>query len=128
MNTASSIFLLVGATAFAIFFGLPLFISPLYWARRIGWRIPEDRDLVNYLGRSLGGGILPIIIIAYLAASDPWKYRFIFQLVILIGIFMVAVHVYGFIKRTQPLVEHLEIILYSLLSILAWYFYPQPPV
>lgn len=97
------------------------------WARRIGWKIPEEKGLANYLGRSLGGVILPIIIMGYLSAWDPCKYRFVFELVILIGVFMVAVHLYGFIKKNQPLIEHLEIILYSILSLLAWYFYPQAP-
>ena len=127
MNTGSSLFMLIGSTLFLICFGLPLFICPMTWARRIGWKIPEEKDLATYLGRSLGGIILPIIIMGYLSAWAPWKYRFVFELVILIGLFMVAVHLYGFIKKNQPLIEHLEIIVYSLLSLLAWYFYPQPP-
>lgn len=127
MNTSSSVFLLVGATIFLVLFGLPLFISPIAWARRIGWKIPDDTDLTNYLGRSLGGVVLPVIIMAYVAAGDPWEYRFVFDLVILTGIFMVEVHFYGFINRNQPLIEHLEIIFYSGLTLLAWYFYPMPP-
>lgn len=128
MNTGSSLFMLIGSTLFLVFFGLPLLICPMAWARRIGWEIPEEKDLANYLGRSLGGIILPVIIMGYLSAWDPWKYRFVFELVILIGFFMVVVHLYGFIKKNQPLIEHLEIILYSILSLLAWYFYPQPSV
>ena len=62
-----------------------------------------------------------------LAAMDPWKYRSVFDLLILIGIFMVGVHLYGFLKKNQPIIEHLEIALYLILSLLAWYFYPQPP-
>lgn len=128
MNEASSIFLIVGATLFVIFFGLPLFLSPMFWAKTIGWKIPEDTDLANYLGRSLGGVVMPVIILAYLAARDPWGYRFVFDLVILIAIFQVMVHLYGFIRRRQPVIENLEIILYSILAILTWFFYPQPPV
>ena len=127
MNAGSSTFMLVESTLFLIFFGLPLFVHPMAWARRIGWKIPEEKGLANYLGRSLGGVILPIIIMGYLSAWDPCKYRFVFELVILIGVFMVAVQLYGFIKKNQPLIEHLEIILYSILSLLAWYFYPQAP-
>jgi hypothetical protein len=46
---------------------------------------------------------------------------------IYLGILMAGVHLYGFVKKNQPIIEHLEIALYSLLSLLAWYFYPQPP-
>ena len=128
MNTGSSWFLIFGAVLFAVFFGLPLFLAPTAWARRIGWKIPEDTDLVNYLGRSLGGVTLPVIILAFLAAGNPWEYRFLFQLIILMGIFMVIVHGYGFLKRNQPIIEHLEIILYAVLCLLAFNFYPKPPV
>jgi hypothetical protein len=59
MNTASSIFMVVTATFFLLLFGLPIFLSPMTWARRIGWEIPDDTDLANYLGRSLGALALP---------------------------------------------------------------------
>ena len=127
MNTGSSLFMLVGATFFLFAFGLPLLISPMTWARRIGWSIPKEKDLANYLGRSLGGVVMALIIMAFLAASNPWKYRFVFEMLIFVGIFMVGVHLYGFIKKNQPLIEHIEIALYLLLSLSAWYFYPQPP-
>jgi uncharacterized membrane protein YsdA (DUF1294 family) len=126
MNTGSSLFILSGAILFLIFFGLPLFLAPMAWARRVGWRIPEDRDLANYLGRSLGGVVLAVIVMAFQAARDPWQYRFVFELTIWMGLFMVAVHAYGFIKKNQPLLEHLEIVLYGLLVFLSWYFYPTP--
>lgn len=128
MNTGSSLFMLVGATFFLLFFGLPLFFCPMAWARRVGWKIPEEKDLANYLGRSLGGVTLPVTIMAYLAAYNPWEYRFVFDLVMGIGVFMVLVHVYGFVKKKQPLIEHLEIPLYSVVTILCWYFYPKPPL
>ena len=97
------------------------------WARRIGWSLPQEKDLANYLGRSLGGVVMAVIIMAFLAAIDPWKYRFVFDMLVLIGIFMVGVHLYGFVKKNQPFIEHLEIVMYSLLCLFAWYFYPQPP-
>ena len=127
MNTGSSLFMLVGATLFLVAFGLPLLLCPMTWARRIGWSLPQEKDLANYLGRSLGGVVMAVIIMAFLAAIDPWKYRFVFDMLVLIGIFMVGVHLYGFVKKNQPLIEHLETVMYSLLSLFAWYFYPQPP-
>ena len=71
MNTGSSVFMLVGTSLLLIFFGLPLLFCPMAWARCIGWRIPEEKDLATYLGRSLGGFVLPIIIMGYVAAKDP---------------------------------------------------------
>jgi len=103
MNTGSSLFMLVGATFFLVAFGLPLLLSPMTWARRIGWTLPQEKDLANYLGRSLGGVVMAMIIMAFLAASDPWKYRFVFEMLILVGIFMVGVHLYGFVRKNQPL-------------------------
>ncbi|MGW8322346.1 MAG: proteasome subunit beta, partial [Thermodesulfobacteriota bacterium] len=58
MNTGSSLFMLVGATLFLVAFGLPLLLCPMAWARRIGWSLPQEEDLANYLGRSLGGVVM----------------------------------------------------------------------
>jgi uncharacterized membrane protein YsdA (DUF1294 family) len=127
MEKMSKYFLFIGATFYLLLFALPLFICPMSWARRVGWKIPEDTDLANYLGRSLGGLILPTIIMSYWSARNPWKYRFMFPLILLIGIFQVIVHAYGFIKKKQPVTENLEIILYSVLSVLALAFYPKNP-
>jgi succinate-acetate transporter protein len=128
MNTDSSIFLLVGATFFLTIFSLPLLITPMRWARILRWKIPDDTDLANYLGRSLGALAVPLNIMMYVTARDPWAYRAIFDFLILTGVFLCAVHVYGFIKKVQPLSEHLEIIMYAGVVLLTWYFYPQPPV
>jgi hypothetical protein len=62
-----------------------------------------------------------------MAAFDPWQYRFVFDLVIWLGIFLAGVHVYGFIKKNQPAFVNIEAFLYPLISLLAWYFYPQRP-
>jgi hypothetical protein len=63
----------------------------------------------------------------YLAAHNPWQYRSVFDLVILIGIFLIGVHAYGYLKKNQPVIENVEIILYTLVSFLAWYLYPVQP-
>jgi hypothetical protein len=99
MNTTSSIFMVVTATFFLLLFGLPIFISPMRWARRIGWEIPDDTDLANYLGRSLGALARPLIILMYIGARDPWGYRVVFDLAILSGIFLLAVHIYWVYKE-----------------------------
>ena len=127
MNDGSVLFMLVGSILFLVAFGPPLLISPMTWERRIGWTLPQERDPANYLGRSLGGVVMAMMIMAFMTAGNPWKYRFIFEMLILVGVFLVGVHLYGFIEKNQPVIEHLEIVLYSLLSLLAWHFYPQPP-
>ena len=128
MNTASSYFLIANGIVFLVFFGLPLLLRPLAWARRIGWEIPQETDLVQYLGRSLGAVALPLVVYLFIAAKDPWHFRFIFDLLISIGTLLFAVHLYGFIKKVQPLIEHLEIVLYGSNTLLALYFYPQQPM
>lgn len=54
MNKGSAIFIFIDATAIVCLLGLPLLISPMTWARKVGWEIPEQKDLANYFGRSLG--------------------------------------------------------------------------
>jgi hypothetical protein len=127
MNTGSSIFIFAGATGLTLLIGLPLLLAPMSWARKLGWEMPAQQALANYLGRSLGAVGLSIAIVGYLAARDPWQYRAVFILVILLGIFLTGVHVYGFIKKNQPKFENIEILLYPLVSLLAWYFYPHQP-
>lgn len=127
MNTVSGAFLLVGGIFFLALFGIPLLLVPMSWARRVGWDIPQERALANYLGRSLGGVILAIVLVAFQAAKDPWQNRILFDLTFWIGLFMVGVHGYGWIRRNQPVVEHLEILLYAGLSVLSWALYPSPP-
>jgi len=127
MNAGSSVFMLVGSTGLVILLGLPLLISPIRWARKLGWKIPEETDLANYLGRSLGGVCLSIAVVGYLAVPNPWQYRPVFKLAIILGVFGTGVHVYGLIRKSQPVVENLEIVVFLLISALAWYFYPHPP-
>jgi hypothetical protein len=123
MNTSSSIFMLIGASGLVIFLGLPLLLFPITWGHLLGWTIPEQTDLASYFGRSLGGMALSIAIMGYFAAYDPWQYRFVFDLVILIGLFLTGVHAYGYLKKNQPVIENVEITLYALMSFLTWYLY-----
>jgi hypothetical protein len=102
MNTGSSIFMLAGSTGLVILLGLPLLISPMGWARKLGWKIPEEADLANYLGRSLGGVSLSIAILGYLAARNPWQYRAVFELVIILGVFSTGVHYMVSSGRASP--------------------------
>jgi hypothetical protein len=115
----------VGSAALVVLLGLPLLLFPMTWARWLGWKVPAETDLANYLGRSLGGVALSIAILGFQAARDPWGYRHVFDLIIAVGIFMTAVHLYGFIKKAQPRIENIEIAAYPLVSLLAWLWYPR---
>lgn len=127
MNIGPSIFMLVGATGLVILLGLPLLLSPMSWARKPGWQLPAQTELANYLGRSLGAVGLSVAVVAYLAARVPWQYRAMFVLVILLGVSLTGVHVQGLVN--QPVFEHAEAFLYTLVSLMGLVFYslqPQP--
>lgn len=83
--------------------------------------------MANYLGRSLGGVITAIVVVAFQAARDPWQNRILFDLTFWIVLFMVWVYGHGWIRKNQPLVEHLEIFLYGALSVLSWALCASPP-
>ena len=127
MNSGARVFMLVGSIAFVLLVGLPLLLFPMAWGRKLGWKIPEESDLANYLGRCIGGVVLSIAIVGFRAAHDPWAYRTVFELVIFVGIFMTAVHAYGFAKKIQPKIENIEVFIYPLIGLLAYWLYPQQP-
>ncbi len=53
-RTMSRAYLVAAGTTGLLAFGIPLFLSPLRWARALRWRVPAETDLTVYLGRSLG--------------------------------------------------------------------------
>jgi hypothetical protein len=125
MNNGSSILILILSIGGILLLGLPLLLFPMSWARRVGWKVPVETDLANYLGRSAGAAAMATSIMGLMVARDPLGYRPIFDLVIWSGIFLTGVHAYGFIKRVQPWFENVEVALYPLVSLLAWIFYPR---
>ena len=40
-----------------------------------------------------------------------------FELVIILGVFSAAVHIYGFIRKRQPMFENLEIVVFMFVSV-----------
>lgn len=116
-----------GGVFFVALFGILLLVASISWAKRVGWNIAEERALANYLGRSLGGVITAIVVVAFQAARDPWQNRILFDLTFWIVLFMVWVYGHGWIRKNQPLVEHLEIFLYGALSVLSWALCASPP-
>jgi len=119
------LFLLVIAATTTLVFALPIFLAPLHWARRFGWRIPADTDLAIYFGRCLGAFILIVECLMLRAGLTGIGLQFTFEVLALVGLLMVAVHVRGAVQRIQPLSETLEIGMYGGLLLLTLLFWPH---
>ncbi len=117
-------FLLVLMLVTSAAFALPIFLAPLAWARRLGWRIPEHTDLAVYFGRCLGAFILIVELLMLRAGLTGTGLVFTFQVLIAVAALMTIVHVWGALQRIQPVSETLEIGMYAGLGILAVLFYP----
>jgi hypothetical protein len=117
-------YLFVLATGTIILFGLPLLFWPLSWARVLRWPIPEQTYLTIYFGRCLGGVICVIAYFALRAGKDPEIQPFFFNMVLSSFALMIAIHIYGAIKRIQPLSETLEIFYWVSLFLVTLCFYP----
>ncbi len=120
-------FLLVVAVVAVLTLGLPMVIAPLAWARSLRWPIPDaedGRNLSIYFGRCLGAVICVQAAVVLVHAGDADLRPVLFA--ILIGNFslMVAVHIWGAVRRIQPLSETLETGAWALLLVLAIAFYP----
>ena len=120
----SQAFLLVLVCVTSIVFALPIFLVPLTWARWFGWRIPQERDLAIYFGRCLGAFILIVEALMLRAGLSGEGLVFTFQVLLGVAAMMVIVHVWGAIRRIQPISETLEIGMYSGMFLLAAMFYP----
>src|SRR5215207_4577379 len=95
-HALASGWLLASVVGFAIAFGLPLTLVPLRWARWFGWRVPDrDAELAIYFGRCLGAVILVLAYRMLGAAAAPARERWAFDVVLLAGAAMTAVHGWG---------------------------------
>jgi hypothetical protein len=117
-------FLLVLMLVTTAAFALPIFLAPLAWARRLGWRIPEHTDLAVYFGRCLGAFILVVELLMLRAVLTGSGLVFTFQVLIAVAVLMTIVHIWGALQRIQPISETLEIGMYAGLGALAVLFYP----
>ncbi len=117
-------FLLILATTTTLFFAIPIFVAPLKWAKLMLWRVPSETDLAIYFGRCLGAFILIIEIMMFRAGLYGTGLVLTFEAIMMVWLFMVAVHVWGWIKGIQPVTETLEIGLWLLLIALTLAFWP----
>jgi len=105
-------------------FRIPLLVAPMTWARVLRWETPPPGHLVIFLGRSLGLLICVVAAYALRAAATPQAQPFFFELMLWIVGAMIALHVYGAVKRAQPVTETLEIALWVILLLVTLAFYP----
>lgn len=118
------IYLLVLMAVTTVAFAAPIFFTPLAWARVLRWHIPDDTDLVIYFGRCLGAFVLILEALMLRAGLTGEGLVFTFQVLLAVAAMMVVVHLWGAVQRIQPLVETLEIAMYSGMLALSVLFYP----
>lgn len=117
-------FMLVFAILAIVVFVIPMIFAPIFWARMLLWNIPEDTDLVVYSLRSLGSLGLVVLLITFRAATTGEGLLFVYELFVPFFALMVLVHLYGAIKKIQPITETLEIGFWLALLVLALCFMP----
>ena len=105
----SSTFLQVFAAIVLVAFAVPFLFAPMAWGRMIGFKPPGQTDLAVYFGRSLGAVGLGICLMCYLASQDPAIQPVVLDGLILISAALTVTHIYGAIRKIQPLIETLEI-------------------
>ena len=119
-------YLLVLTISTTLFFALPIFIAPLTWARLMLWRIPQETDLAVYFGRCLGAFILIVEFLMLRGATGEGT-AYAFDVLFCVFGLMLVVHIYGAVRRIQPITETLEIGFWALLLVLNTCFYPVSP-
>ena len=117
-------YLIAWAILTSFVFTIPLFCVPITWARVLHWNIPADTDLAIYFGRCLGGVGLGICAVALHAGITSQGIATVFNLLFMTFILLTVAHVWGAIKRIQPITETLEIVFWFGLVLLNAVFYP----
>lgn len=117
-------YLWVLMTLTTLFFALPLFLVPLKWAKLMQWDLPVQEHLAVYFGRCLGAFILVIELAMLRTLIGEVDANYAFDLLFAVFIVMFLVHVYGALRRIQPITETLEIGFWMILFALNMLFYP----
>ncbi len=124
-NPYLHIYLYVVAIGMLIGFGLPLLLVPIQWARLFRWEIPQPKQLAAFLGHSLGAFICVVAVFAFRAANTPAVQPFFVDMMLWIISGSILIHVYGAMKRAQPITETIEILVWFLLLFATLAFYPS---
>ena len=123
-NQYLHIYLYILSIGMVVGYGLPLLFAPMHWARLFRWEVPQPKELAIFLGRSLGVFICVISLFAFRAATIPAVQSFFFDLLLWTLIGFLLLHIYGAIRKAQPTMETVEIILWILLLLVTLAFYP----
>ena len=120
----SDAYLIVASSSMLVFYSLPLLLVPLRWARLFRWEIPQPASLTVVLARSLGLFLSVLALFAFKAIASPAAKPFYFDFLIWLLAGMAAIHIYGAVRKTQPMAETIEILLWVVLLLLTLCFYP----
>lgn len=120
----AQLYLLILTVSTTLVFALPIFLVPLTWARLMLWKLPAETDLAVYFGRCLGAFILIVEALMLRAGLTGEAIHTTFEVLACVAIMMIVVHIYGALKRIQPLTETLEIGFYSALLVLTLLCWP----
>ena len=121
----SSHYLYVAAIGILGAFGLPMLLVPMMFGRILGWQIPDHEHLAIYFGRCLGGMACVIAVFGIHVAGTPALQPFFFNLMLGMFCILTLVHIYGAIRKIQPISETIEIIFWFGLIVLTLCFYPR---
>jgi hypothetical protein len=127
-SSYSKIFTIFNATALIVVFCIPMMIAPMKWARLLRWPIPDHEHLAIYFGRCLGGFAFILALFGLKAVTNSSLLPFYFDLGLGIYIAMIAIHVYGGIRKIQPMTETVEILFWVGQVVLTLCFYPGTQV
>ena len=124
-SSYSSQYLYVLSIGIFVAFGLPMLLAPITFGRILGWQIPDHEHLAIYFGRCLGGIACIIAVFGFRVAGSPGLQPFFFELAIWIFCILTLVHIYGALRKIQPISETLEIIFWFGLIMLTLCFLPS---
>src|SRR4030042_4406384 len=123
-SSYADVLLICGGVAMLAAFGLPLMLAPMRWASVFRWDVSQPGNLVIFLGRSLGVFISVIALYAFKVSQTPTAMPFYYELMLWTFVGMILLHIYGAIRKTQPITETLEIGLWVILCLITLCFYP----
>jgi len=123
-STHSIIFTQIVAVSLLVSFCVPMILVPITWAKVLQWTIPGHDHLAVYFGRCLGAMSAVLAVFGLKAATLPSILPFYFDLLIWIYLSLAIVHVWGAVKKIQPITETIEIGFWTLLIVLSLCFYP----
>src|SRR5512145_1228364 len=98
--------LLVSTVVIGAPLALPLAVTPLRWAKALGWAIPDDVRLTRYFGRCLGIVLMALGGLGVWAAFHPEVERLALAVGAAAMLLNAVVHVVGAVERAQPRFEN----------------------